>query len=68
MEQVKTFPEFELLKEVPVSITVCNDKGIIIAMNDYSKNAFCNNGKDLVGRSLFDCHPERAAAVVNNNN
>ena len=64
MEQVKTLPEFEWFKELPVSITVCDDKGIILAMNDYSKNTFCKDGKDLIGHSLFDCHPERAAAAV----
>lgn len=66
MEQVKTLPEFEWFKELPVSITVCDDKGIILAMNDFSKKTFCKDGEDIVGHSLFDCHPPRAAGVVKN--
>ena len=64
MEQAKTLPEFEWFKELPVSITVCDDKGIILAMNDFSKKTFCKDGEDIVGHSLFDCHPPRAAEVV----
>ncbi len=45
------------VKEFDGSITVCDDKGIIIDMNDAAVRNF---GKDLIGRSLFDCHPESA--------
>lgn len=66
MEHAKTLPEFEWFKELPVSIIVCDDKGILIAMNDYSRTTFQDNGQNLIGRSLFDCHPPEAAKVVNN--
>lgn len=44
--------------EVPFGITLCDAKGIVLAMNGASAAMFRDRGgRALVGRSLFDCHP-----------
>ena len=44
--------------EIPTAVTVCDTDGIILYMNDKSISTFKKNGgADLVGKSLFDCHP-----------
>jgi transcriptional regulator with PAS, ATPase and Fis domain len=43
------------------AVTVCNEDGTIIFMNDKSQKTFVNyGGNDLIGKSLLDCHPEPA--------
>lgn len=44
---------------VNFAITVCDAEGIVTEMNDKSAATFAKGGgKELVGKSLFDCHPE----------
>ena len=46
---------------VNFAITVCDIDGRIIRMNDKSASTFEKyGGRDLVGSSLLDCHPEPA--------
>jgi hypothetical protein len=45
------------VKEFGGAITVCDDQGIIIEMNDRAIKSFKGN---LAGSSLFACHPEAA--------
>ncbi|MDK9699652.1 MAG: diguanylate cyclase [bacterium] len=45
--------------EFPAAITVCDDRGIILAMNERACNTFHGDGgAKLIGTSLLDCHPE----------
>lgn len=37
------------------AITVCDDKGIILYMNEKSRATFAKHG-DLIGKNLFECH------------
>jgi len=49
----------------PAAITVCDENGIIVAMNDRSAASFAKDGgRDLIGRNLLDCHPEPARSQV----
>lgn len=42
---------------VPFSITLCDKDGKIIEMNEKSMRTFQKDGgKELIGKSLFDCH------------
>lgn len=51
--------------EVPFAITVCDTEGIILEMNDKSAITFKDDGgKDLIGTSLMDCHPEEARKQI----
>lgn len=48
---------------LPVAITVTTADGTIVAMNPRSVETFAaDGGAALVGRSVFDCHPEPARA------
>jgi PAS domain S-box-containing protein len=49
------------IHDFPNAITVCNLQGIVLAMNEKAAAAFSKyGGKELVGKSLLDCHPEPA--------
>ena len=52
--------------ELPfVAITVCDKDGKILDMNQRSQMTFVKSGgKDLIGKSLFDCHPQRAQEMI----
>ncbi len=53
------------LKEFGASITVCDDRAIIIEMNDRAADTFKKyGGRDLIGKSLLDCHPEPARSKL----
>ena len=52
-------------KEVPFAITVCDKEGIIIEMNEKSAVTFARDGgKELIGKSLLDCHPDEAKQQI----
>lgn len=51
------------IEHLPVAVTVTKADGTIIAMNARSRETFAaDGGGALVGRSVFACHPEPAAA------
>lgn len=52
------------VKELPVSITVCDVDGIIIEMNNKAKATF--GGKDRIGESLYNCHQPRSIEMIRN--
>jgi len=46
---------------VPDSVMVCDLNGIILEMNDKAAEMYRKyGGMELVGKNLFDCHPEPA--------
>ncbi len=47
------------------AITVCDRDGIVVYMNDQSKQQFSKTDEgDLIGKSLIDCHPEPAKTFL----
>jgi transcriptional regulator with PAS, ATPase and Fis domain len=51
------------IEALPTEVTVTDAAGTIIAMNARSRETFAaDGGGALVGRSVFDCHPEAARA------
>ncbi len=55
----------EWVREFPGAITVVDRDGRILEMNDRSALTFAGDGgRALVGRSVFDCHPEAARAKL----
>jgi len=49
------------VEEFPAAITVTDENGIIVAMNGRSRETFAvEGGGALIGRSVFECHPEPA--------
>ncbi len=52
---------------VPFAVTVCDKNGIIVDMNEKSAVTFAKDGgKDLIHKSLLDCHPEKARSMILN--
>jgi transcriptional regulator with PAS, ATPase and Fis domain len=44
--------------EIPIAITVCDNNGKILYMNDKSIKTFsAEGGLDLINKNLLDCHP-----------
>lgn len=49
------------LKKINAAVTICDNEGIIVYMNEKSEKVFENDGgKKLLGSNLFGCHPEPA--------
>jgi PAS domain-containing protein len=54
------------IEGLPVAVTVTSADGTIVEMNERAREAFsADGGGALVGRSVFDCHPEPARAKTN---
>jgi transcriptional regulator with PAS, ATPase and Fis domain len=53
------------IKELPVSITVCDRQGTILEMNNSAIKTFeTDGGADLVGQNVLNCHPQRARELL----
>ena len=53
------------IREFPAAITVCDEQGIILAMNERACASFADEGgASLVGTNLLDCHPEPSRTKV----
>ncbi len=53
----------QYFEEVPFAVTVCDKEGNVVEMNERSKETFAKHG-DLIGKSLFDCHPPKASEIL----
>ncbi len=52
-------PDNSWTDEFPGAVTVCDDKGIILSMNQKAAEVFRDDGGlSLVGKNALDCHPE----------
>ncbi len=57
----ETPPDYAWVKEFPGGITVCEADGTILEMNDKAGKIFEEDGgRALIGKNVFDCHPEPA--------
>ncbi len=57
--------ESSWVKEFPAAITVCDEAGIILEMNERSRAAFAEDGgAALIGKNLLDCHTGTARDKV----
>jgi transcriptional regulator with PAS, ATPase and Fis domain len=49
------------MNNIDVAVTVCDREGTIVYMNDQATRTFnADGGKALLGKKLWDCHPEAA--------
>jgi len=56
--------EHPWVKELKVAITVCDREGVALEMNDRAAATHAaDGGRGLIGKSILDCHPERARAI-----
>ena len=52
------------VKELKAAITVCDRAGVALEMNDRAAETYeKDGGRALIGKSLLDCHPERAREI-----
>lgn len=52
-------------QEFPGAVTVCDEHGVILSMNEKACRTFAKDGgASLVGKSLYDCHPETARTKI----
>ncbi len=57
--------EHDWIKEFPAAVTVCDEHGIILEMNDKAAKTFeKDGGRNLIGCNLLDCHSEQARSKV----
>lgn len=57
--------EHEWIKEFPAAITVCDEEGILLEMNDKAEKTFeKEGGRKLIGSNMLDCHPEPARTKI----
>jgi len=57
--------DFAWAEDMPVSVTVCDMEGTIIAMNRRARKNFKKwGGKELIGKSLFACHAEPSNEII----
>ncbi len=53
--------ELDWIKEFPAAVTVCDENGIILDMNDKAAKTFeTDGGRNLIGSNMHDCHPAQA--------
>ena len=53
------------IKEFPGAVTVCDENGIIVEMNDRAIQVFAEDGgAGLIGKNALDCHPEPARSKM----
>ena len=50
--------------EVNYAVTIADKNCRIIYMNRRSRETFCKNGEDLIGKDLMECHPEHARQII----
>lgn len=56
---------FDWVEHYPSAVSVCDAEGTIIAVNRLAMELFGKyGGEDLIGASLFDCHPEPANEII----
>ncbi len=58
-------PDQDRLYQFPGAITVCNEDGAIVYMNERSREVFrADGGERLLGANVLDCHPEPARSKL----
>ncbi len=58
-------PAFEWVDGLDAAITVCDEQGTIFAMNRVAEQRLeKDGGRQLLGRSIYDCHPRAAQAKL----
>ena len=58
-------PSFDWIEHYPLAVDICDLDGVIIAMNRLAAENFKPwGGTALLGKSVFDCHPEAANATI----
>jgi transcriptional regulator with PAS, ATPase and Fis domain len=61
MTKMDTLSEHAWVKEFPAAVTVCDEEGILLEMNDKAAKGYeKDGGRKLIGSNMLDCHPDPA--------
>jgi len=56
---------FDWVEHYPAAVSVCDTEGTIVAMNRKASAMFAKSGgMNLIGASLFACHPQPANDII----
>ena len=55
---------FNWAEDMNCAVTVCDKSGVIVFMNQKSRETVCQNGESMVGRSMIPCHYERSQGII----
>lgn len=53
----------EWAEQMNCAVTVCDSNGVILYMNEKSRETFSKHG-DLIGKNIFDCHNESSKEKI----
>lgn len=57
--------KFNWIEQFKAAITICDNDGIIVEMNDKAAELFREDGGyDLIGKNLFDCHSQQSTQQI----
>ena len=56
--------EHEWANQMNCAVTVCDNEGIILFMNQKARTTFAKYG-DLIGKNLFECHSPASRDKIN---
>jgi transcriptional regulator with PAS, ATPase and Fis domain len=60
-------PTVDWTDEAPMAITVTDEKGTILSMNDRAAEVFAaDGGRALVGTDVMQCHSEASRKIIEN--
>lgn len=59
----KHIPDWAM--ELNCAITVCDNEGTILYMNERAKQIYIKHG-NLIGKNLMGCHNERSKSIIKN--
>lgn len=55
----------DYFKDLNVALTICDENGVIVYMNEKSALTFQKyGGLALIGKNVLDCHPEPAKGML----
>lgn len=56
--------EYPWIDSLPGAVTVCNRDGVIIYMNQKSKDTFSSGDDRMIGQSIYDCHSPDSVRII----
>lgn len=59
----KAIADAEWAEQMNCAVTVCDAEGVILYMNEKSRDTFAKHG-DLIGHNLFGCHSEASQQKI----
>lgn len=51
-------------EQLGCAVTVCDNTGKVIYMNERSRLTFDKDGRSMLGQNMFPCHNERSKAII----